>query len=114
MIYIISFKKLHHFFEDYINSIIKKININLLIEDRKDIITKMINIAEKDKDYKFIIVPALPRFMNKCKLNKFNKNSVYILNTEQLSRNRKLKEIMNFQNMGYNRAEQLFFLLKGK
>ena len=99
MLYFLCLKKLYHFFEDYVNSIKTKTNIEIVLETEFSMNQRMKDIIEKDPNYIFVILTV--RNMNIYKMEWFNKNRIFILNTEQLTRKSEIKKIEYYIQNGY-------------
>lgn len=99
MLYITCLKKYYLFFEDYINSLENKLDFIKTIYPKNIIYNKLNEISKMDKDYIFIILTT--NFMYSYKLNNFDSERIYILNTEQLSNKKHLHNILNFKKQGF-------------
>ena len=99
MLYFLCLKKLYHFFEDYVNSIKTKTNIEIVLETEFSMSQRMKDIIEKDPNYIFVLLTV--RNMNIYKMEWFNKNRIFILNTEQLTRKSEIKKIEYYIQNGY-------------
>ena len=99
MIYIVCLKLYFCFFEDYVNSILFHHKVIQVIEPINTIYNKLKLITESDENYKFIILTT-PK-MYRYKLNNFDCNRIYILNTEQLSKGEELKKIIMYNKLNY-------------
>lgn len=99
MIYICCIEELYKYFKDYIKSIQSKCNIIIIVKNKEDIFMFMKEIAEKDKCYKFILFTISN--MGVYNISYFNKKQIYILNTEQLSRDSEKEKIENYKKQDY-------------
>lgn len=99
MLYFLCLKRLYLFFEDYVNSIKKKTEMEIITETEFSMSQKMTEIINKDPDYIFVLLTV--RDMSIYRMEWFNKNRIFILNTEQLTRNSELKKIERYVEMGY-------------
>ena len=93
------FKAIISFFEDYVNSIKTKTEIEVITETEFSMSLKMTEIINKDPDYIFVLLTV--RDMSIYRMEWFNKNRIFILNTEQLTRNSELRKIERYVEMGY-------------
>ena len=99
MLYFLCLKRLYLFFEDYVNSIKIKTDIEVVTETEFSMSQKMTEIINKDPDYIFVLLTV--RDMSIYRMEWFNKNRIFILNTEQLTRKSELKKIERYVEMGY-------------
>ena len=99
MLYFLCLKRLYLFFEDYVNSIKTKTEIEVITETEFSMSLKMTEIINKDPDYIFVLLTV--RDMSIYRMEWFNKNRIFILNTEQLTRNSELRKIERYVEMGY-------------
>ena len=99
MLYITCIEEYYCFFEDYINSLANKLDFIKAVYPKNICYKRLIDISEKDKDYVFIILTT--SFMNNYNLHKFNNKKIFILNTEQLSNEKRLNNILNFKKRGF-------------
>lgn len=99
MLYFLCLKRLYLFFEDYVNSVKTKTDIEVVTETEFSMSQKMTEIINKDPDYIFVLLTV--RDMSIYRMEWFNKNRIFILNTEQLTRNSELKKIERYVEMGY-------------
>ena len=98
MLYICCTKRLYKYFEDYINSFVSKETIKLILTTDNLLFEFMKRVSEKDDDYKFILL-TIPN-MSIYNIGFFKHSRVYILNTEQLTKDNEIKKIQFYKDHG--------------